>query len=195
MLVVLGLALVAAVAAVASALGRTGSAAPARAADRASLRLGPAPAPAGWQHLTLPNGSAVMYYPPGMHSITADADAVTAVRLGPDGAYLMYLNATPRQGEETLRNWASYRLRVLLSDDASRASLDASAAGQPFRGGSGSCLIDHYVTRIGAHRYTELACLVQGRTAASVIVAAAPTATWGSAGPILEQAVSAYAVR
>ena len=89
----------------------------------------------------------------------------------------------------------SDRVRVLRSDDASQASLDAAAEGQQFRGGSGSCVIDHYVTRIGGHRYTELACLVKGRTGASVIVAAAPTPRWSLAEPLLERAVSAYRVR
>ena len=48
--------------------------------------------------------------------------------------------------------------------------------------------------RIGAHRYQEIACLVQGRASASVIVAAAPAATWAQASPLLLQAVAAYQV-
>jgi len=187
------LALAGAAAALAFAFGPARSAAPTRALDRATLV--PAPAPPGWHQLMLPNGTAVLFYPPTMHRVSGDSDAVSAARLGPGGQYLLYLNATPRQGEESLRNWASYRLRFLRSDDASRASLDAAAGNQPFRGGTGSCVIDHYVTRVLAHRYTELACLVQGRTGASVIVAAAPTALWPSARAILTQAVSAYTVR
>jgi hypothetical protein len=189
--VVLGLALLAGAAALGFALGRSESAVPART----SLVPPPAAAPSGWQHLALPDGTAVLFYPPTMHRVGGDTDAVSAARLDPDGKFLLYLNATPRQGEETLRNWASYRLRVLRSDDASQASLVASSQGQPFRGGTGSCVIDRYVTRVGAHRYTELACLVQGRTAASVIVAAAPTPLWASARAVLAQAVSAYTVR
>jgi hypothetical protein len=193
--IALGLALAAAGAALAFVFGPARSAAPTRALDRATLVPAPVPAPPGWHHLTLPNGTAVLFYPPTMHRVSGDSDAVSAARLGPDGQYLLYLNATPRQGQESLRNWASYRLRFLRSDDASRASLDAAAGNQPFRGGAGSCVIDHYVTRVLAHRYTELACLVQGRTGASVIVAAAPTALWPSARAILAQAVSAYTVR
>jgi hypothetical protein len=195
-IIALGLALAAAgaaVAALAFAFGPARSATPTRTLDRATLV--PAPAPPGWHQLTLPNGTAVLFYPPSMHRVSGDSDAVSAARLGPDGQYLLYLNATPRQGEESLRNWASYRLRFLRSDDASRASLVAAAGNQPFRGGTGSCVIDHYVTRMLAHRYTELACLVQGRTGASVIVAAAPTALWPSARAVLAQAVSAYTVR
>ena len=192
-MIALGLALAAAGAALAFAFGPARSATPTRTLDRATLV--PAPAPPGWHHLTLPNGTAVLFYPPTMHRVSGDSDAVSAARLGPDGQYLLYLNATPRQGQESLRNWASYRLRSLRSDDASRASLDGAAGNQPFRGGTGSCVLDHYVTRALAHRYTELACLVQGRTGASVIVAAAPTALWPSARAILTQAVSAYTVR
>ena len=191
--IALGLALAAAIAALALAFGPARSATPTRALDRATLV--PAPAPHGWHQLTLPNGTAVLFYPPTMHRVSGDSDAVSAARLGPDGQYVLYLNATPRQGGESLQNWASYRLRVLRSDEASRASLDAAAGNRPFRGGTGSCVIDHYVTRVLAHRYTELACLVQGRTGASVIVAAAPTALWPSARAVLTQAVSAYTVR
>jgi hypothetical protein len=193
--IAIGLALAAAVAALAFAFWPARSATPARTLDRATLVPAPAPAPPGWRQLTLPNGTAVLSYPPTMHRVISDNDAVSAARLGPDGQYLLYLNATPRQGDESLRNWASFRLAILRSDDASRASLDAAAPNQPFRGGRGSCVIDHYVTRLRAHRYTELACLVQGRTGASVIVAAALTALWPSARAVLTQAVSAYTVR
>jgi hypothetical protein len=191
--IALGLAVAAAIAALAFAFWPARSATPSRTLDRATLV--PAPAPRGWHQLMLPDGTAVLFYPPTMRRFSADSDAVSAARLGPDGQYVLYLNATPRQGEESLQNWAGYRLRVLRSDDAARASLDAAAGNQPFRGGTGSCVIDHFVTRVLAHRYTELACLVQGRTGASVIVAAAPTALWPSARAVLTQAVSAYTVR
>ena len=61
--------------------------------------------------------------------------------------------------------------------------------------GTGACVLDDYVTEIGAHHYKEIACLVQGRSGASVIVAAAPAAQWTQAAPLLEQAVAAYQVR
>ncbi|HEV2244981.1 MAG TPA: hypothetical protein VGR98_28355, partial [Streptosporangiaceae bacterium] len=149
--IALGLALAVAAATLAIAFWPARSATPTRMLDRAALVPAPAPAPPGWHHLTLPNGTAVLFYPPTMHRVSGDSDAVSAARLGPDGQYLLYLNATPRQGQESLRNWASYRLRFLRSDDASRASLDAAAGNQAFRGGTGSCVIDHYVTRVLAH--------------------------------------------
>jgi len=157
--------------------------------------LVPAAAPASWPHLALPGGTAVLSYPPSLRQIHGDADAVSAARLGPGSAIQLYLNATPRQGTESLARWAAFRLALLRSDDAASAREVAAAEGVKFRGGTGSCVIDVYVTRIGAHHYQEIACLVQGRTSASVIVAAAPAAQWATAQPLLLRAVAAYLVR
>jgi hypothetical protein len=157
--------------------------------------LVPAPAPAGWSGLPLPNGTAVLSYPPALRPVLSDGDAVSAARLSPGGGYLLYLNATPRQGGENLQDWAAYRLRVLRAEDASSAREDAAATGLAFLGGTGSCVVDDYITRIGAHHLEELACLVQGRAGASVIVAAAPAARWAQSRPLLERAVAAYRVR
>jgi hypothetical protein len=137
----------------------------------------------------------VLSYPPALHPIPGDTDAISVASRGPAGAYLLYLNATPRQGAETLRDWAAFRLHLLRDDDASSVHLDAAATGLAFRGGTGSCVIDDYVTRIGAHHYREIACLVQGQTAASVVVATAPVSRWAQAGPLLERAVAVYRVR
>jgi len=157
--------------------------------------LVPAVAPASWLHLTLPDGTAVLSYPPSLQQISGDTDAVSAARLGPGGGIQLYLNATPRQGTENLAHWAAFRLALLRSDDAASAREVAAAERVKFRGGTGSCVIDAYVTRIGAHQYQEIACLVQGRQSASVIVAAAPAATWAEERPLLFQAVAAYLVR
>jgi len=162
---------------------------------RAFPALIPAAAPAGWPHLTLPNGTAVLSYPPSLRPAGGDSDAVSAAQVSPRGAFQLYLNATPRQGDEQLRGWAAFRLRLLTADDAASARELAAARDVAFRGGTGSCVIDTYVTRIGAHRYQEIACLVQGRASASVIVAAAPAATWAQASPLLLRAVAAYQVR
>jgi hypothetical protein len=61
-----------------------------------------------------------------------------------------------------------------------------------FRGGSGSCVEDTYVTRVGAHKYREIACLVAGTHGSSVLVVAAPTESWDLSSRIVEQAVDAY---
>jgi hypothetical protein len=137
----------------------------------------------------------VLSYPPSLHPLAGDTDAVSAGRRSPGGAFWFYLNATPRQGSERLHGWAAFRLGLLRSDDAASARQDAAAERVTFRGGTGSCVIDDYVTRIGGHHYQEIACLVQGRTSASVIVAAAPAAGWARARPLLLRAVAAYLVR
>jgi hypothetical protein len=157
--------------------------------------LAPAAAPAGWRHLTLPNGTAVLSYPPSLRPIAGDKDAVSAAKVGPGGRFQLYLNATPRQGTEHPEHWASFRLSRLRSDDAVSAREDAAAEGVKFRGGTGSCIIDDYITRIGGRHYQEIACLVQGRTSASVIIAASPATSWAEARPLLLRAVAAYLVR
>ena len=162
---------------------------------RAFPALVPAAAPAGWPHLTLPNRTAVLSYPPSLRPVSGDTDAVSAAQVSSGGVFQLYLNATPRQGDEQLRGWAAFRLRLLTADDAASAHELAAARDVTFRGGTGSCVIDTYVTRIGAHHYQEIACLVQGRASASVIIAAAPAATWAQASPLLLQAVAAYQVR
>ena len=168
---------------------------PGRSPGRAFPPLRPVAAPAGWPRLTLPDGTAVLSYPPSLHRLAGDADAVSAARLSARGTIQLYLNATPRQGGEHLRNWAAFRLARLRSDDAASAREVTAWQGVQFRGGTGSCVIDDYLTRIGRHHYEEIACLVQGRTSATVIVAAAPAAIWAQARPLLFRAVAAYLVR
>lgn len=156
--------------------------------------LRPAAAPAGWPRAALPGGTAVLSYPPSLHPLPGDAGTVSAARTGPGGVLQLYLNATPRQGAQTLGHWAGFRLKFLRADNAA-AHQDAAARGVRFRGGTGSCVIDDYLTKIGAHHFEEIACLVQGRASASVIVAAAPAASWAGARPLLLRAVAAYQVR
>jgi hypothetical protein len=97
------LAAIAAVAALAITLVFT---LPGRSPRRAFPLLVPAAAPAVWPHLTLPNGTAVLSYPPLLHPVAGDTDAVSAARLSPGGAFQLYLNARPRQGAERLQDWA-----------------------------------------------------------------------------------------
>ena len=189
------LALGALAAAAAIAITAVVSVLPGRSPGQAFHPLLPAAAPSGWRHITLPDGTAMLSYPPSLRWIAGDKDAVSAARLGPGGRLQLYLNATPRQGTERLAHWAAFRLSRLRSDDATSAHEDAAAEGVKFRGGTGSCIIDDYITRIGGHHYQEIACLVQGRTSASVIVAASPATMWAQARPLLLRAVAAYLVR
>jgi hypothetical protein len=153
------------------------------------------PAPAAWHRAVLPGGQAVLAYPPAMHLVSGDRGTVTAAQIGRSGSYLLYLNATPRQGQESLRDWPHFRVNHLLDEDASAARLLAAGRGLRFAGATGSCVLDTYVTKIKAHHYTELACLVQGHSGASVIVAAAPAADWPRAAAVLTRAVGAYQAR
>src|SRR5579862_4249222 len=113
---------------------------------RAFPALAPAAAPAGWPHLTLPDGTAVLSYPPSPRPASSDADAVCAAQVSPRGAFELYLNATRRQGDEQLRGWAAFRRRLLTADDAASARQLAAAQHVRFRGGTGSCVIDTYIT-------------------------------------------------
>ena len=153
------------------------------------------PAPAGWHEASLSGGGAVLAYPPAMHPVSGDRGTASAAQLGASGKYLMYLNATPKQGTETLRGWPEFRLDHLTEDDASTARQLAVSRGVRFLGGTGTCVIDAYTTKVKAHHYTEIACYVQGKTSSSVIIAAAPTAGWATASGVLMRAVAAYQVR
>jgi hypothetical protein len=165
---------------------------PASPATPATFRwLVPAPAPSGWKHRSLSSGGATLAYPTSLAPIRGDIGSVTVQRKDSSGRVLVYLNATPRQGSETLTNWPTFRMAHNRAEDKT-VQEDARAVGLPFYGGVGSCVIDHYITKFHANHYREIACFVQGRTAASVIVAAALESEWPRAVALLEHAVSAY---
>ncbi|MGI9006870.1 MAG: hypothetical protein ACR2FU_11880 [Streptosporangiaceae bacterium] len=152
-------------------------------------------APAGWPTASLLGGKAVVAYPPAMRKVESDTGAVSVAQFTGSGTYVKYLNATPQQGGETLADWPRFRIGHLTDDDASSARLIAESHGVKFLGGTGTCVIDTYVTKIKSHHFTELACFVRGPSTASVLVAAAPTADWASQSPVLMRAVAAYQVR
>jgi hypothetical protein len=115
---------------------------------------------------------------------------VTASRTA-GGEILGYLNITPQQGDENLGNWASFR----PAHNRDEGDLDlvplASATGLRFRDGRGSCVKDRYATGSEDH-YVEVACIVQGPKATTVIVGAAPPALWGRFSPVIERAISTF---
>jgi hypothetical protein len=152
-------------------------------------------APAGWHKASLLGGRAVLAYPPAMHMVESDRGTVSAAKFSASGAYLMYLNATPKQSSETLRNWPGFRIEHLKHENAATARLIAESGGVHFLGGTGTCVVDAYVTKLKSNHYTELACFVRGQTTSSVIIAAAPTASWAAASPVLMRAVAAYQVQ
>jgi hypothetical protein len=114
-----------------------------------------------------------------MHRVHGDLGTASAAQLAASGSYQLYINATPKQGSETLSDWPDFRLEHLKEDDASAARLIAESHGVRFLGGTGTCVVDAYVTKIKS---------------SSVIIAAAPTANWASASAVLMRAVAAYQV-
>lgn len=153
--------------------------------------LVPAPAPAGWKHITLASAKAVLSYPPSLAKIHSDSASVSVAKRDASGTIHLYLNATPQQGAETLSNWTSFRItHNKFESDA--VHKHAAGVGLHFLGAKGSCVIDDYSSRVHVHHYQEIACIVQGPTKVSVIVAAALASEWKQAAPILERAVSAY---
>ncbi len=154
--------------------------------------LRPAPAPADW-NVTRISGGATLSYPPGWKPLKTDPGTATAGLLrGGDGDDIVgYLNATPRQGEETLENWASFRPDHNRDEGDRSVHLIASSTGLPFRGGHGSCVIDDYTTSRATYR--EIACFASGAGSSAVVVAAAPTSSWHQQEATLRRAVSAFA--
>ena len=161
---------------------------PVNAARAAYAWLVPAPAPASWLHVRLSTG-ATMGYPPGWRMLPGDPNTATAALLDPHGHYLGYLNLTPRQGQETQASWASFRPRHNVAEGEKDVTVMDSATGLTFRSGHGSCVRDAYTT--STTRYVEIACLVDGRHAASVIVGAALSRRWAEERSVIERAISA----
>ncbi len=112
--------------------------------------------------------------------------------LNPSGTYLGYLNVTPRQGPETLRNWATFRTTHLLGDDAVSVHEDAMVQSVPTGAAVRSCVTDDYVTTVGHHLFHEVACYVMNGSVGSVVVAATPAGDPAHVWTQLQRAVAAY---
>jgi hypothetical protein len=164
---------------------------PVKAGKRAdpftALRAG-AP-PATWGVARIPTGGA-LYYPPGWRLARGDVGTVTAILLEARHRIAGYLNLTPRQGTETLADWASFRVSHNIAEGEREVTLEGAAYGVRFRTGSGTCVRDSYTTSSRA-RFIELTCLVRGDRATSVIVGAAPPRAWTLTSPLLYRAISA----
>ena len=106
------------------------------------------------------------------------------------GQALVYLNVTPKQGDETLHNWPGFRMEHLREDGQGAVHLDGVSGPLSFRGGHGRCVIDNYTTDIHHNRYNEIACIVQGAHAASVLVAATSATAWQANRALLDKVVS-----
>ncbi len=152
--------------------------------------LHPEAPPSGWRTEALPSGRATLAYPTGWHLTRTDPGTVTAARTE-HGEIRGYLNITPQQGEETLANWASFRPAHNRDEGDSDLVPIAAATNLRFSGGRGSCVKDRYATA-SAHHYVEIACIVRGPAATTVIVGAAPPALWSRFSPMIERAISSF---
>ena len=157
--------------------------------------LVPAAPPAGWKPLVPSSKTSQLWYPPSMQPITGDPYAVAAARKDAAGRFLTYLDAGPSNGGEQVRGWPSFRIAHLRDEGDTSVNETGAASGLAFRGGNGSCVIDDYVTRVKNNHYREIACIAQGRTTTSVIVAAALASRWAQYAPQLERAIAAWQVR
>ena len=151
--------------------------------------LRPAPAPTSWAVARLPSGSTLAY-PPGWGPIKTDPGTASVALLGGGDRIDAYLNATPKQGPETLANWSRFRPDHNRGEGSRNVRVVASATDLSFRSGRGSCVIDSYTTSKAAYR--EIACLVAGPSSSAVVVAAAPTSLWDDQAAMLKRAVSSF---
>lgn len=182
----------AAVAAVALAKGGGGGPArfePLHPAQLAWVR--PAALPKGWTTERLPRSGARLPAPASWAAGRSDPGTRTAILWEASGAIAGYLNATPRQGEETLADWSSFRVEHNEEEGDVGVTLEAAASGLRFRNGTGSCVIDSYGTTSG-NRYREIACIVAGGSGTTVIVGAAPPGRWNREAPTLERAIDSF---
>jgi hypothetical protein len=145
--------------------------------------------PTSWNVTRILSGAALAY-PPGWTPIKSDPGTASVALLGnPDGND-GFLNATPKQGAETLADWSRFRPRHNRGEGDRRLRVIAATANGHFRSGRGACVIDTYTTSKATYR--EIACLVSGPRSSAVVVAAAPTALWARRAPTLERAVSSF---
>ena len=146
------------------------------------------PPPTGWKTITIPSGAS-MTYPPGWRLTRGDSGTATAIRTSPSGRIVGYLNLTPRQGNEQLGTWPSFRL-AHDRDEGDRSVRKLAANSKlAFRTGHGSCVQDQYDTAVAS--YVEIACLVVGARTTSVMVGAAPPGTWPQVAAEIERAIAA----
>jgi hypothetical protein len=145
--------------------------------------------PRDWR-LAATRTGPLLAYPPGWREIQTDPGTASAAPAGVHGVFAGYLNATPRSGGETPANWSRFRVAHIGAEGARRVRLEAAATGLYFRSARGSCVIDSYST--SKARFREIACIIAGAHATTVVVAAAPVAAWAQKVALLERAVASF---
>jgi hypothetical protein len=148
--------------------------------------------PATWARLTVPSGLGTLSSPPGFRTVAGDPGTLSVALRNSAGTYLGYINVTPRQGPETLQDWAAFRITHLRGDDAVSVHEDAAVQSVRTAAAVRSCVIDDYVTTVGHHHFHEVACYVMKGSLGSVVVVATPSGDPAHVWTQLERAVAAY---
>jgi hypothetical protein len=182
------LALVGSAAVLLVALAGCGGSAHGRASGRFAW-LQPASPPTDWK-VARTLGGAMLAYPPGWTAIKTDPGTASVALFGGGKRIEGYLNATPKQGNETLADWSRFRPEHNEEEGDHGVRLLAATSTARFRSGRGACVIDRYTTSKASYR--EIACLVSGRGSSAVVVAAAPTALWDQQASTLQRAVLSF---
>jgi len=79
--------------------------------------LHPQQRPRSWKLARLPSGHARFAYPGTWRPIRTDPGTASVALIGHGRLIRGYLNATPRQGRETLANWPSFRIEHLRDEE------------------------------------------------------------------------------
>ena len=103
--------------------------------------LRPASTPTGW-NVARTQGGAILASPPGWTPLKTDPGTASVALLGNGGRIDAYLNATPRQGNETLADWSRFRPQHNQQEGDRGVRLVAATTDGRFRSGRGACVID-----------------------------------------------------
>ena len=152
--------------------------------------LSAGPAPATWARGAVFAGRRLAV-PPGWSPLLGDPGSVSVQRLGRHGQLVGYLNATPRQGAETLADWPGFRVSHNAGEGDREVRVIAARTGVRVGGARASCVADVYRTRVSA--YHEIACLIARPRVTAVLVGAAPPESWVSQRPVIERAIAGFA--
>jgi hypothetical protein len=157
--------------------------------SRSFAWLASGPAPATWSPAGMVAGGALPR-PLGWRAVRGDRGSVSFAQLRVGGAIVGYLNATPHSGAETLANWTRFRVRHNAAEGDRNVRASAGAAGLRIGADHASCVIDDYLTRLSSYR--EIACLIAGSGASTVVVGASPPSDWSRQRPIIERAIAGF---
>src|SRR4051812_49514504 len=99
--------------------------------------LHPSSPPASWT-IARTAGGATFAYPPGWRPIETDPGTASVALLGRAGRIDGFLNATPKQGAETLANWSRFRPQHNNGEGDRHERIVDSTTDARFRAGHGS---------------------------------------------------------